>query len=330
MKKIIEMPHRVCASTCYVNGLEDIFEWKGYRFPDYFLSVMGGMGEFTYLKFRNANPPEMVYCGANPKYLLKELEVITGLKQEITENRTFKYTLSKIKKYIDESKPVIAGALDMYYLSYFKSIYKKQHIPIHYILIVGYDDETESVLVKDCTYSGVKNISYVELEKAMDVNVGGMSKRNTIRVFVLPERLPEEIEIAREGFRYRAARMLNPPASIFGVPAMKKLSREIMDWNNEASFDHLITYATIPPHIPRSYDNSDGMRKWKSAVLNELGEKYNIPQWVEASVIFKSSGEIFKELCKAASVRNRNEISKLLLEAVDMEEKAYQIVESVP
>ena len=329
MKKIIDMPHRVCASTCYINGLEDIFEWKGYRFPDYFLSVMGGMGEFTYLKSRNANPPEQVYCGANPKYLLKELEEVIDFKQEITENRTFKYTLSKIKKYINEGKPVVAGALDMYYLYYFKSVYRKQHIPIHYILIVGYDDKTEEILIRDCTYSGIKNVSYDEIEDALDVNVEGMSKKNTIRVFLLPEKLPEEIEIAKKGFKHRAERMLKPPVSMFGIPAMEKLSREIMDWSNEASFDHLITYATVPPHIPRAFNDSDGMRQWKSSVLKELGEKYKISEWIETSDIFRLSGEIFKEICLAASMRDRKKISELLLKAASLEEKAYHIIASL-
>jgi hypothetical protein len=329
MRKIIDLPHRVCASTCYINGLEDIFEWKGYRFPDYFLSVMGGMGEFTYLKFRNTNPPEMVYCGANPKYLLKELEKIIDFKQEVIENRTFRYTFSKIKKYIDEGKPVVAGALDMYYLPYFESTYKKQHIPIHYILIVGYDDKAEEILIKDCTYSGLKRISFKEIEKALDVNVKGMSRKNTIRVFNLPERLPEEIDIVRKGLRYRAEKMLRPPVSMFGIPAMKKLSREIAGWSNEASFDHLISYATIPPHIPKKFDNSDGMRQWKSLVLKELGNRYKIPEWIKASAIFRSSGEIFKEICFAASVRDRAKVSKLLLEAAGLEEKAYRIIESM-
>ena len=57
MKELLNLHHRVCESTCYVNGLEDIFEWKGQNYPDYLLSILGGMGEFTYLKFKSAHPP---------------------------------------------------------------------------------------------------------------------------------------------------------------------------------------------------------------------------------------------------------------------------------
>lgn len=326
MRKIIEMPHRVCLSTCYINGLEDIFEWNGQKFPNYFLSVMGGMGEFTYLKLRTAEPPEMVYCGANPKYLLKELEEITGYRQEITENRSFRNTLKKIRDYIDDDRPVMAGALDMYYLPYYKSMYGKQHIPIHYILIVGYDDNNKEIFLKDCSYSQTNRISFDELEKALNINLPAMSKRNTIRTFILPEKLPNELEIAKKGLKLRVEKMLNPPSSIFGIPAMKKLAAEILDWQNNASFEHLITYATIPPHIPKSFDNSDGMRQWKTVIFKYLGEKYNISQWKEASIIFSSSGEIFKKICQAASLRKKETISKLLLKAIRFEEKAYRLL----
>jgi hypothetical protein len=45
MEKILDLPHRVCESTCFINGLEDILEKKGSKYPDYLLSVLGGFGE---------------------------------------------------------------------------------------------------------------------------------------------------------------------------------------------------------------------------------------------------------------------------------------------
>ena len=123
MKKLLELPHRVCESTCYVNGLEDILEWKGAKYPYYLLSILGGMGEFAYFKFKAADPPCMVYWGANPKYLLSDLENIIGFKQILMENRVFKNTFPEMKKFIDSSQPVMAGALDMYYLHYYIDIY---------------------------------------------------------------------------------------------------------------------------------------------------------------------------------------------------------------
>ena len=326
MEKLLKLPHRVCESTCYINGLEDIFEWKGAGYMPFMLSVLGGMGEFSYFRFKLATPPNMVYFGANPKYLLEDLGRIMGFKQEIFENRVFKNTFPKIKESIDNGKPVAAGALDMYYLHYYPSIYHKQHIPIHYVLVVGYDDGVNNVFVHDCTFQGVQAVSYEEFEKSLNVNVPGMSRKNTFRVFLLPDELPSELDAAKKGFSYRAQKMLNPPINLIGIPAMRKLSKEIFNWEDEESFNHLITYATIPPHIPKTFKNSDGMRQWKSQVLRILGEKYDIAVWVKTANLFDESGKLIIELCRSASKRDRASISGLLLKIADIEEEAYNYI----
>jgi hypothetical protein len=328
LKNILNLPHRVCESTCYVNGLEDMLEWKGVKYTNYLLSILGGMGEFAYLKFKAAKPPCMVYCGANPKYLMNDLEKIIGFKQEIIENRVFKSTFPKIKEFIDLGLPVVAGALDMYYLHYYKDLYKKQHVPIHYVLVAGYDDNKELVFVHDCTYQGVKEVSYNEFEKALDVNVSGMSKKNTIRTFIMPDKLPTEFEIAKEGLNLRAEKMLNPPVSMYGIPAMKKLSKEILNWKDKDCFNHLVMYATVPPHIPKNFNNSNGMRLWKADILQELGNKYNIINWVRASELFGQSGKIIIDICKAAVVRDSQLISDLIFKVAVIEEEAYKLVKT--
>ncbi|OQA21009.1 MAG: hypothetical protein BWY60_00891 [Actinobacteria bacterium ADurb.Bin346] len=328
MKSIIRLPHRVCKSTCYINGLEDILEWKGRKYPDYMLSVLGGMGEFSYFRYKRAEPPDMVYFGANPKYLLADLENIIGFKQEIIEDRAFKNTFSLIKSYIDSGRPVVAGALDMFYLHYYRDLYKKQHVPIHYVLVIGYDDDAEEVYVQDCTFSGVQAVSYEEFEKALNVKVPGMSRKNTVRVFNIEENLPEEFELAKKGFNYRAGKMLAPPASFLGIPAMKKLAKEIFKWNDQASFNHLVMYATVPPHVPKKFDNSNGMRAWKSAVLVNIGEKYKVKGWIKAAGMFRQSGELIKDICIAAIQMDANTISKLILDVAEIEEKAYKLIQT--
>jgi len=118
MRKIIQIPHKFCDYTCYVNGLEDALAWKGSCYTDFPLSVVRGMASFAYLKFKSAKPPCMVYWSTNPKYLLRNLEQIIGFKQLVSEGKSFKTTFTKIKEFIDRNEPVMAGALDMYYLRY--------------------------------------------------------------------------------------------------------------------------------------------------------------------------------------------------------------------
>jgi len=329
MKKLLKLPHRICESTCYVNGLEDILAWKGADYSDFLLSIVGGMAGFTYLRFKKADPPCLVYWGANPKYLMKDLADIIGFKEKVIEGRSFEFMFSHLKNFIEDCQPVMAGALDMYYLHYYPDLYKKQHVPLHYVLVVGYDDEQHAISVHDCSHQDVQKIPYDEFQKSLDINVPGMSKKNTIRAFTFPPRLPSELEIAEKGFQHKAERFLSPPVKLFGIPAMRKLAREILEWNNKKCFEHMATYATTPPLLPTSFENSHGMRLWQANVLNALGNKYKVSQWTEASNLFRTSGEKIKTLCEAALKQDKPKISKTLMEIAETEERAYKLLKDV-
>jgi hypothetical protein len=329
MRKVISVPHKFCDYTCYVNGLEDVLAWKGASYTDYLLPLVGGMASFAYLRFKMAKPPCMVYWGSNPKYLLRNLEKIVGFSQTVNEGKCFKTAFAKIKESLDKSRPVMTGALDMYFLHYYPDIYKRQHIPIHYFLVVGYDDEKQVVIVHDCGRTAAQEVPYAEFEKALNVKVPGMSKKNTSRTFVLPNKLPSEFDIARKGFAFKADQMLKPPAKMFGIPAMRKLAREITTWQSEDCFEHLITYATTPPQLPSSYEHSDGMRQTQAAVLANLGEKYSVNEWVNASKSFTNSAGLIRQLCKAAAERDTPKCSELVTQTANIEEEAYNLLKTV-
>ncbi len=323
MKKLHTLPHKVCEATCYVNGLEDLFAWKGAEYTDFLLSMVGGMAGFGHLRFKRADPPCMVYWGANPKYLMRDLANIIGFEETVIEGRSFGFTFSRLKDFIDKGQPVVAGALDMYYLHYYSDLYKKQHVPIHYVLVVGYDDEEQVVFVHDCSHENVQKLHYDEFEKSLDVKVPGMSKRNTLRAFTLPEKIPSEFEVAKKGFAHKAERFLNPPVRLFGIPAMRRLAHETFEWDNKKCFEHMVTYATTPPLLPETFENSHAMRLWQADVLDTLGNRYNVSNWIEASRLFSRSGKKIMKLCKAALEQDKQEVSDILIEVADIEEQAY-------
>ncbi len=107
---------------------------------------------------------------------------------------------------------------------------------------------------------------------------------------------------------------------------MRKAAKEILAWNNKKCFEHMVTYATTPPMLPKTYENSNGMRFRQAAVLEALGSKYNVDSWTEASAMFRRSGEIIIELCEAAMKQNRKGVSDSLLEVAEVEEKAYRLL----
>jgi hypothetical protein len=327
MKKLIDIPHQVHESTCYVNGLFDILSWKGAEYTYFLLPIVGGMANFAYLKFKLAQPPCMVYWGTSPKYLMKQLAEIIGFTQTLSEGKSFKNEFSRIKDCLDNNVPVVVGALDMFYLHYYTDLYQKEHVPIHYLLVVGYDDERELIYVHDCTFNGVQEISYREFESCLNVSVPGLSKKNTYRLFTLPEKLPSELEIAEKGFKYKAQLMLKPPVSMFGIPAMRKLAKEIPDWTDESCFNHMVAYAGLtPPLIADDLSNNDGLRFQESNLFEEMGSKYNRKAWLDVSILFRRSGESIISLCRAALARELGACSAALKQIADLEEEAYKML----
>ncbi|MGA8848283.1 MAG: BtrH N-terminal domain-containing protein [Dehalococcoidia bacterium] len=330
MSKLIRIPHKVHESTCYVNGLFDVLTWKGAKYDYFLLPIIGGMASFTYLKFKMAKPPCMVYWGNNPKYLLQDLSEIIGFTQIISEGKSFKNEFPKIKIYLDNDEPVMVGALDMYYLHYYPELYKKEHIPIHYLLVIGYDDEKHVVYVHDCSFDGLQQIPFVEFEASLNVNVPGMSRRNTYRIFRLPQKMSSELEVAEKGLVHKAGRMLKPPTSMLGIPAMRKLAQEITTWEDKACYNHMVAYAGLtPPLIAEDLSHNDGLRFEQARVLKALGQKYHNTEWNKASNLFTKSGELIIKLCEKALIYEGNTCSKLLDRIADIEEEAYRYLDNV-
>jgi len=325
MAKLIEIPHAVHEATCYVNGLFDVLTIKGARYDYYLLPLVGGMASFAYLKFKRAVPPCMVYWGNSPKYLLNELGQIIGFTQTVSEGKSFNNEFPKMKQFLDRDEPVMVGALDMYYLNYYPELYHREHIPIHYILLVGYDDAKGVVYVHDCGLPDIQQIPYAEFEKSLNVNVPGLSRKNTYRVFRVPARMPTELEVADQGLAAKARRMLQPPVSMFGIPAMRKLAREIVSWRDMDCYRHMVAYAGLsPPLVAPDLSHNDGLRFEQARVLRELGQKYHRSQWTKASALFTESGQLIIKLCDQALAHHGDGCADYLRQIADIEEAAYQ------
>ena len=119
--------------------------------------------------------------------------------------------------------------------------------------------------------------------------------------------------------------MLKPPVSMFGIPAMRKLSKEIVSWKDSDYYKHMVAYAGLtPPLIATDLSHNDGLRFEQARVLKELGEKYNRIVWVNASGLFVKSGELIIKLCEKALVYDGIGCSEFLGRIADIEEEAYR------
>jgi hypothetical protein len=119
----------------------------------------------------------------------------------------------------------------MYYLHYYPALYHRRHIPIHFVLLVGYDDAC--AYIHDTDKDAVQTISLVELQLAWDVNVPGLGKRNRLAIIEVPHELLPTEALIRQAIFDQCQTMLRPPVSMVGIPAMKKLASEIAHWPEE-------------------------------------------------------------------------------------------------
>lgn len=345
--KLITLPHRVCGLTCMINGVEDLYEQKtGVRLPERMLFFLSGMAGFVYVKNRNAPTPRMVFWGMQvAKYQYAALADVVGFTWQMVENRSFAFTLDRAKDAVDQGTPPLLGALDMYHLPYYEKFYHNFHIPIHHVLMVGYDDDREAVLVLDCDRPDVQSVPYTDLEAAWDVTIPGMGKKNTFYTFTFDDQVADVETIARKGLAKQAAAMLNAPVSMLGLKGMRKLARELPAWPRELSADqldislrHLVEftgYPPIPPNRLTGYeapDNHAAGRDVFAGLLRHLAEAHAMPAWAEAAAIFERSGQKLVSLTDTVVdyLLGQGEMletaSALLTEIANLEESGFRTI----
>lgn len=256
---IKNIPHRTKMGMCPVNGIRDLIQWRtGHDWSNEFVWGLGQGGGFAYLRFKSANPPRQIYTGIATPRQHKYLAGLLGAEFNEVENRSFKFSWAKARAALEANTPPVIGPLDMYYLPFYPEIYQKRHIPIHFILLVGYDEE--QIFILDTLQEEVQSISMEALKLCWDVNVPGIGKRNRLSVLDIPEKIPPVDELIRQSIRDQSQTNLRPPVAMLGIPAMRKIAREISGWPAELGEETAAKclyqareYLNSPPDIEGSH-----------------------------------------------------------------------------
>jgi hypothetical protein len=269
------IPHRRAHGMCPVNGIRDLIHWRAGRdWSNEFVYGLGQGGGFAYLRFNSADPPRQVYWGIAGPRQHSYLAELLGAECVAVDNRSFKFSWGKAREAVDAGNPPVLGPLDMYHLHFYSDIYHRRHIPIHYVLLVGYDDESANVL--DTGHDEVQTLPLDELQLAWEVNVPGMGKRNRLIVFDMPADLEPDGMLIRKSLADQCQTMLNPLVSMVGIPAMQKVAREIAGWPEELGEDvahacllQVREYLNSPPDLEG--DNLTAGRDVYITFLQEAG-----------------------------------------------------------
>lgn len=326
----IDIPHNLNPVCCMVSGIDDQYFWKtGFKLPTYYLFWASGMCSFVYLKYRKASPPRMVFFGVNSKIQYENFKKILNVSYEKLEKRSFLFTLSRIQDSIDNNYPVIAGPLDMYYLHYSR-FYHNTHIPIHYVMIVGYDEGKREVIIYDCDREEPQKVSYEQLEKALNVNVQRIGSKNTFHVFYWPEIIPKPQAIAERSLKLQIQFMLDPPLSNLGIKGMRKLAYELPRWRKElneeqirASFEQLVYF------MDDRFENKNfNARKYRFAeeFIKPSSEFLNNEKLLSVIPEYKKSGDRFVEIASCIKQTENYDldfIASKFLEVAEIEERLY-------
>jgi hypothetical protein len=244
------------------------------------------------------------------KRMYEFLAPIVGFEYKHYEYETFEQAIKKAKAEINIGYPVILGALDMYYLPYFEKLYHRDHIPFHYVLMVGYDDEVEQIYLHDCGREDVQTLSYDELRHAWNCSYPGLSKPHTV-CKVRMNSTRNKYQIAKEALEKKSEIFLNPPVSFVGRKGFQKFIHDLPELKNElskADYDMILSnmvmfFGTVPtvPNALRGIKEPDNISfgggfDRMSRVLNEMGTEFEDKIWLEISERFKKGAEIISQI----------------------------------
>jgi hypothetical protein len=326
MKDVSRIPHRPAPGLCPVNGIRDLIQWRSGRdWSNQFLHGLGGGGGFAYLRFNAADPPRQVYWGVAGPRQHAYLADLLGAEYKAIENRTFKFSWRKAREALDAGIPPVLGPLDMFYLPFYPGIYRQRHIPIHYLLLVGYDEE--NVHVYDTGQEALQTLPREELQQAWDVNVPGLGKRNRLVILDIPPDPPPTELLIQRSVADQCRTMLRPPVSMLGVPAMKKLVREIARWPAElgkeraaASLRQVREYLNSPPDL--AGDHLTAGRDLYVAFLDEAGPMAGL-DFSGAADRLRTVIEIIPQLAETLRKGRLEEAGTLFGRIAQVEVEAY-------
>lgn len=312
-RKLLNITHHLSSGCCMWSGIEDVYATKtNQTIPGAFLFALSSFGETSFLSFKKAENRTYMLSVADgrTRNTYDSIKDILGLTYQISEGRTLAYALKSVKKEIDLGNPVILGPLDMFHLPYLK-MYHKYHIPIHYVLMAGYDEEKNCVLVYDCDREEIQELPQCDLIKAWQIEKNAVGDKNGFIRFHLSNESPDKYQLTEICLRNKAKRQLYSKPDFVGVKAYFKIAEIFPAWKNRMSVDEyrnavasLTEYLGRVPKLPNEIvgipDKDDicydGNYKRLGDILIQLGEEYERSDWKQAGNIFSQCGSSIEEI----------------------------------
>jgi hypothetical protein len=223
---LVDYQHRTgehCAST----ALRNLLAHRGTELSEGLIfGLASGLG-FFYLRDDQMSPTRMFH-GRTPT-LESDFGENTGMdfNDRIEPDDDTAWRL--LRERLRSGEPVMLST-DTYYLGYHHTT---SHFPGHRCVAVGYDDETESVLIADRKFEQYQRCSFQELRQSRNSADYPMKCHNQWGDLGADISFGRPFEEAiRLALRRNAIEMLEPTSDLpSGIPAMRALANEFPSWS---------------------------------------------------------------------------------------------------
>ena len=93
-------------------------------------------------------------------------------------------------------------------------MYHTEHIPIHYVMMIGYDEEKNCVLIYDCDREDIIELAVSDLELAWNIEKNGVGDKNGFIKIRLGENLPDKYTLSCNCLLKKAERQFREKPNI--------------------------------------------------------------------------------------------------------------------
>lgn len=185
---LLDYPHRE-AGHCGSGALRDLLEWAGLGWAEVpseglVFGMGGGLG-FTYLRVPGLTPP--IYLVGRSSDL--EVDLLTRLGAEVDVRGTDDPIVGWdwVRRELQQGRPVLVWA-DIGELPYLKV---RLQMSRHDIVLIGFDDDTQTAFVVDNDRPDVQEVPYQALARARASRSFPIPTRHTTYFVNWPQRLPD-------------------------------------------------------------------------------------------------------------------------------------------
>ncbi len=308
---LLDYPHR-SAGHCGSGALRDLVEWAGLGWDGppqegLVFALGGGLG-FSYLRVPGMVPPVyLVGRGGDLELdVLGRLGAAVEFKQSDDPILGWQWVVDEL----DAGRPVMVWA-DIAKLPYLRV---RLQMSRHDIVVIGYDDATNTAFVADNDREDIQEVPYEALAEARSSTAFPVPTRHATFAVRWPESLPDLAGIAAEAFAASAHSMLTggddlvdlsilPPGACAGsgLGGVQAFADDVAAWPHELNAADLeAALRVLPVFVDKAGTGGGLFRLLQSQGCAQVAELLSSNEAAEAAAVAAESAAAWQTLARAA------------------------------